>query len=75
MEKVIKIFKIEEAKRQVRLEKADMTLKFFLENSKELLISEKIELMIQISRGLQELHSFNFLHRDIKEDNILILNG
>lgn len=34
--------------------------------------STKVQLAIKLSKAVQELHSFNIVHRDIKPDNVLI---
>ena len=50
----------------------DLT-KFFREN--EVGISQKIELCISLSSGLQELYGMGYYHRDLKPDNIFMMDG
>ncbi|GMG87039.1 serine/threonine-protein kinase [Biformimicrobium ophioploci] len=38
-------------------------------------LSDKIDLLIQISKGLEKAHDMGMIHRDLKPDNILITNS
>ncbi|HRH42818.1 MAG TPA: protein kinase, partial [Pyrinomonadaceae bacterium] len=37
--------------------------------------AEAVEITLQILKGLENLHEKGFVHRDLKPDNILIMNG
>lgn len=56
------------------MEYADSDLKKFIE-TEELNINEKVKLCLRISQGLKELDEMQFYHRDLKPDNIFIING
>ncbi|MHA7056446.1 protein kinase domain-containing protein [Aquimarina sp. M1] len=54
------------------MEYAESDLKAFLENNIELSLNERIALCLSLSKGLKELNSMGYFHRDIKPDNIFI---
>lgn len=56
------------------MEYATSDLKKFLENN-QLTYSEKINLCLQIAKGLKGLNDLGYYHRDLKPDNILIFNN
>ena len=37
--------------------------------------AESVKITLEILRGLENLHEKSFVHRDLKPDNILIMNG
>ena len=54
------------------MEKMDGNLKDFLQKyHKELRLPEFKRLLIDVANGLKELHSQNYIHRDVKTENIL----
>ncbi len=56
------------------MEKADTDLKsFIIENN--VLPSQKILFCYEMIKGIQELHSIDIYHRDIKPDNIFFINN
>ncbi|MCA0151717.1 protein kinase domain-containing protein [Winogradskyella vincentii] len=58
------------------MEVADCDLKEFIENHHtDLDYASKIKFCIELLEGLKEIDSNNFYHRDIKPDNIFIVNG
>lgn len=57
------------------MEYADKDLKSFIEDNHNFLsLSEKVDLCISLSEGLKELVDLNYYHRDIKPDNIFIVD-
>ncbi len=46
-----------------------------LKNNKGLPEAEAVKITLQILTGLENLHDKGFIHRDLKPDNILIMNG
>jgi serine/threonine protein kinase len=59
--------------RYVVLEKGDSDLAEYLKNN-TLSIQQKFLISTEILNGVKELHSKNIYHRDIKPDNILLVN-
>ncbi len=55
------------------MEKADYDLTEYLEEN-EISVQQKILLCYEILKGIVQLHSLNIYHRDIKPDNIFIVN-
>ncbi len=56
------------------MEYAEYDLKKFVENSfREFSLDEKVGLCLSLSRGLRELESLDYYHRDIKPDNIFMV--
>lgn len=54
---------------------ADCDLRKFMdENRKEMDYKSKVELCLQIAKGLNELYSLGYYHRDLKPDNIFIFD-
>lgn len=54
---------------------AEYDLKSFLEENSDLTNSERLELCIQLAKGLKELNDLGYYHRDIKPDNILMFGN
>ena len=58
------------------MEVADCDLKEYIESNHEVLTFEdKLKFCIKILEGIKEIDSNDFYHRDIKPDNIFIVNG
>lgn len=58
------------------LEKADNDLANYLEDHNfKFSINQKVSFCISILNGIQQLHDKGIYHRDIKHDNILVVNG
>jgi len=57
------------------MEYANWDLKSYVENTPNLSLQEKISLCLSISEGIKELVSLDYYHRDIKPDNIFIVDG
>lgn len=51
----------------------DCDLDSFIQK-KELKLKEKLKILMDIARGLEEMHGKKIVHRDIKMKNILIKN-
>lgn len=57
------------------MEYAESDLKSFFENNEETYdIATRIELCLQIAQGIKELHELGYYHRDIKPDNIFMVD-
>jgi serine/threonine protein kinase len=56
------------------MEYAESDLKQFIEAEK-LSINEKVKLCLRIAQGLKELDDMNYYHRDLKPDNIFIIDS
>jgi serine/threonine protein kinase len=58
------------------MEYAEYDLKKYIEENCDIMnLDEKIALCISLCDGLKELYSLNYYHRDIKPDNIFIVNN
>lgn len=58
------------------MEYAEFDLKRFLEENPDAYDeASRIELCLQISQGIKELNDLGYYHRDIKPDNIFMING
>ena len=53
-------------------ERMEMNLESLIKSQYQLTIKEKVEMMLEISKGMQYAHSEGILHRDLKPSNILI---
>jgi|JI6StandDraft_1071083.scaffolds.fasta_scaffold06724_6 serine/threonine protein kinase len=43
--------------------------------SKTFSLSEALEILVEVMKGLRLVHEFNYIHRDIKSENVLIKTG
>jgi serine/threonine protein kinase len=60
----------------IQMELCDFTLKDYLMTWSEYdSLGEKIDIIIQIIKGLEYIHSKNIIHRDIKPDNIFLITN
>jgi len=60
----------------IQMELCDFTLKDYLMTWSEYdSFDDKIDIIIQIIKGLEYIHSKNIIHRDIKPDNIFIITN
>lgn len=58
------------------MEYAEFDLKSFLEEENNTYdVASRIELCLQIAQGIKELNDLGYYHRDIKPDNIFMING
>lgn len=58
------------------MEYAEYDLKTFLEDENEMYDeASRVELCLQIAQGIKELNDLGYYHRDIKPDNIFMING
>lgn len=58
------------------MEYAEFDLKGFLEEENEAYDeASRVELCLQIAQGIKELNDLGYYHRDIKPDNIFMING
>ena len=57
------------------MEYAEYDLKSYLEENEEYDEASRVELCLQIAQGIKELNDLGYYHRDIKPDNIFMING
>ena len=57
------------------MEKADMDLTEFIKTNEDLTLANKILLFGDIVKGVNELHSLDIYHRDIKPDNVFFVGN
>lgn len=70
---VIEVYHFDDVKREYVMEYVDTTLdKYIKDNNGELELSERINIVRQILKAFQYIHSKGVLHRDVSTNNILI---
>lgn len=70
---IIEVYNFDEDNKQYTMEHMDMTLeKYILENNNKLNIKDRVNIVAQILKAINYIHSKNILHRDISTKNILI---
>ncbi|ELC8341109.1 protein kinase [Clostridium perfringens] len=70
---IIEVYNFDEDNRQYTMEYMDMTLeKYILENNNKLDIKDRVNIVGQILKAIDYIHSKNILHRDISTKNVLI---
>lgn len=70
---IIEVYNFDEDNRQYTMEHMDMTLeKYILENNNKLDIKDRVNIVGQILKAINYIHSKNILHRDISTKNVLI---
>lgn len=70
---IIEVYNFDEDNRQYTMEYMDMTLeKYILENNNKLDIKDRVNIVGQILKSIDYIHSKNILHRDISTKNVLI---
>ena len=58
------------------MEYAENDLKTYIESTHSTMnFEEKLSLCVSLAKGINELHSYGFYHRDIKPDNIFIIGN
>ena len=57
------------------MEYAEYDLKSYLEENEEYDEASRVELCLQNAQGIKELNDLGYYHRDIKPDNIFMING
>lgn len=70
---IIEVYNFDEDNTQYTMEYMDMTLeKYILENNNKLEIKDRINIVGQILKAFNYIHSKKILHRDISTKNVLI---
>ncbi len=70
---VVEVYNFDETNRQYVMEYVDKTLeKYITENNNKLDVSERVNLVRQILRAFNYIHSKGVLHRDISTRNVLV---
>lgn len=54
------------------MEIMDDNLEGFLQSEPDLSLAEKVNIMLQIAKGMEYIHSKGFIHRDLKPQNVLV---
>lgn len=59
----------------IAFELGECSLRNRLDQRKELMQNDYFKMLIDVSRGLIEIHNLKIMHRDIKPENIILKNG
>ncbi|XP_024531944.1 probable serine/threonine-protein kinase gdt4 [Selaginella moellendorffii] len=65
-------YKVDESCTHLVMEVMRMNLKEYASKNKELTLLQLVEILLQITKGLDFLHGKNIVHRDLKPENVLI---